>query len=102
MGGKTLRLRRLQNSPNGRMVIMPLDHGVSLGPIPGLERPESPIRMAVQEGADALVLHKGMLGFLETMNGKLPGIFMHLSASSELGFTSDHKVLIGSVAMPLT
>ena len=79
------------------MVILPLDHGVSLGPIPGLEHPERAIRMAVREGADALVLHKGMMGFLEMMNGKLPGVFMHLSASSQLGSTGDHKALIGSV-----
>jgi len=79
------------------MVIIPLDHGVSLGPIHGLEHPESAIGMAVQEGADALVLHKGMMGFLEMMSGKLPGVFMHLSASSQLGSTCDHKVLIGSV-----
>lgn len=97
MSGKALRLKRFRNSPNGGMVIIPLDHGVSLGPIPGLEYPESAIRMAVQEGADALVLHKGMLGFLEMMSGKLPGVFMHLSASSQLGFAIDHKVLIGSV-----
>ena len=97
MGGKTLRLKRFRNSPNGRMVILPLDHGVSLGPIPGLEHPESAIRMGVLEGADALVLYKGMLGFLEGMRGRLPGIFMHLSASSQLGPALHYKVLIGSV-----
>ena len=97
IGGKILRLQRFRNSPNGRMVILPLDHGVSLGPIRGLERPEQAIRMGVREGADALVLYKGMLGFLEGLRGKLPGIFMHLSASSQLGPALHHKVLIGSV-----
>jgi len=97
MGGKTLRLKRFLNSPSGRIVILPLDHGVSLGPLPGLERPEDVIRMGIQEGADALVLHKGMLGFLEKLTGCLPGIFMHLSASSRLGPSPHHKVLIGTV-----
>jgi len=97
MGGKTLRLKRFRNSPNGRLVILPLDHGVSLGPIPGLERPESVIRMGVRGGADALVLNKGMLRFVEGLTENLPGIFMHLSASSRLGSASHHKVLIGTV-----
>jgi predicted phospho-2-dehydro-3-deoxyheptonate aldolase len=97
MGGKTLRLKRFLTSPSGRIVILPLDHGVSLGPLPGLERPEDVIRMGVQEGADAMVLHKGMLRFLEKLTGSLPGIFMHLSASNQLGPSPDHKVLIGTV-----
>ena len=97
MGGRALRLKRFRNSPDGRIVILPLDHGVSLGPIPGLERPENVIRMGVREGADALVLYKGMLGFLEGLTENLPGIFMHLSASSQLGSSSYHKVLIGTV-----
>ncbi len=56
MSGKTLRLKRFQTAPNGRMVILPLDHGVSCGPLRGLERPENVIRMGVRAGADALVL----------------------------------------------
>ena len=98
MGGKELRLKRFQTSTTGRMVILPLDHGVSCGPLPGLERPEEAIRMGVEEGADALVLYKGLLRYLENLGGQLPGIFMHLSASSQLGPSVHHKVLIGSVA----
>lgn len=97
MGGKTLRMKRFRNSPSGRMVILPLDHGVSLGPIAGLECPEKTMRMGVREGADALVLYKGMLKFLTELDGQLPGIFMHLSAASQLGPAPHHKVLIGSV-----
>lgn len=97
MSGKTLRLKRFRDSATGRMVILPLDHGVSLGPIAGLERPEQAIRMGVREGADALVLCKGMLRFLEGMNERLPGIFMHLSAGTQLGPAPHHKVLVGSV-----
>ncbi len=82
MSGKALRLKRFQTSPNGRIVILPLDHGVSLGPIPGLERPEAVVRMGVKEGANALVLYKGIV---------------HLSAGSQLGPSAHHKVLIGTV-----
>jgi fructose-bisphosphate aldolase, class I len=54
--------------------------------------------MGVEDGADALVLYKGMLRHLEKLGGQMPGIFMHLSASSQLGPTVHHKVLIGTVA----
>lgn len=84
-------------SHNGRMVILPLDHGVSCGPMPGLDRMENVIRMGVEGGVDGIVLHKGMLGFLEPVREKLPGIFLHLSASTQLGPAFHHKVMVASV-----
>jgi fructose-bisphosphate aldolase, class I len=97
MNGKVLRLKRFTHSASGRIVIFPLDHGVSCGPIPGLEDMDRVIRLGVRGGADALVLHKGMLRFLEPIRERLPGIFMHLSASTQLGPAFHRKVLIGTV-----
>jgi len=97
MDGKTLRLKRFRAQSNGRMVIFPLDHGVSCGPIPGLERMNEVITMGSGAGVDALVLHKGMLRFLAPVPGRLPGVFMHLSASTQLGPAFHHKVLVGTV-----
>jgi len=82
---------------DGRSVVLPLDHGVTMGPIPGIERLEATIESGVRGGADALILHKGMLRCLHPANGQTPGIIMHLSASTELGPCSYHKVLTGSV-----
>jgi class I fructose-bisphosphate aldolase len=97
MSGKVLRLKRFMRSPSGRIVIFPLDHGVSCGPIPGLENMDRVIRAGIAGGADALVLHKGMMRFLEPIAAELPGIFMHLSASTQLGPSIHRKVLIGTV-----
>lgn len=97
MNGKALRLKRFFTSPSNRAVIFPLDHGVSCGPIPGLERMEEVIRMGIEGGADAFVLHKGMLRVLESIQGRLPGIFMHLSASTQLGPAFHSKVLVGTI-----
>jgi predicted phospho-2-dehydro-3-deoxyheptonate aldolase len=97
MNGKALRLKRLIAPQDGRMVILPMDHGVSCGPIPGLQRLEQAISVGIQGGADALVLHKGMLPYLEPVAQALPGIFLHLSASTQLGPAFHHKVLVGSV-----
>ena len=97
MNGKTLRLKRFMRSPSGRIVIFPLDHGVSFGIIPGLEDMDRVIRLGMEGGADAFVLHKGMVRFLEPMIGALPGVFMHLSASTQLGPAFHRKVLVGTV-----
>lgn len=97
MSGKILRLKRFMRSASGRIVIFPLDHGVTCGPIPGLENMDRVIRMGIAGGADALVLHKGMMRFLEPIGERLPGIFMHLSASTQLGPSIHRKVLVGTV-----
>lgn len=97
MSGKNLRLRRFMPFPDGRTVIFPLDHGVSCGPLPGLQRMESVIRMGVRAGCDGLVLHKGMMPYLESLPAAPPGVFMHLSASTPLGPAYHHKVMAGDV-----
>lgn len=97
MNGKTLRLKRFFTSPSNRVLIFPLDHGVSCGPIPGLQQMEEVLRMGISGGADAFVLHKGMLRILEHFSGRIPGIFMHLSASTQLGPDFHSKVLVGTI-----
>ena len=97
MSGKRLRLNRLLSPADGRAVIFPLDHGVTKGPIPGIENLACAVEAGIRGGADALVLHKGMLRYLESATGPLPGIFMHLSASTDPGPHPCRKVLTGSV-----
>jgi fructose-bisphosphate aldolase, class I len=97
MNGKALRLKRLIAPRDGRLVIFPLDHGVSCGPIEGLQRMEETVRVGASGGADALVLHKGMLRYLQALRQPVPGIFLHLSASTQLGPTVHHKVLVATV-----
>jgi DhnA family fructose-bisphosphate aldolase class Ia len=97
MSGKNLRLKRFMPFPDGRMVIFPLDHGVSCGPLPGLQRMEGVIRMGIRAGCDGLVLHKGMMSYLESLPERPPGVFMHLSASTPFGPSYHHKVMTGVV-----
>jgi len=97
MSGKILRLKRTLKSGKGRMVILPLDHGVTCGPASGLKQMDRAIRLGIRGGADALVLHKGMIPLLEKVNQTLPGVFMHLSASTTLGGQLQRKMLVGTV-----
>lgn len=95
--GVKLRLRRILNPRTGRVVIFPLDHGVTCGLVRGLENMASCIQNGIDGGADALVLHKGTMRLLDRTEGRLPGVFMHLSGSTQLGTAVHHKVLVGSV-----
>lgn len=78
---------------NGRTVIIPMDHGVSSGPIKGLENMQELVDKVSKGGADAIVVHKGIAKHIEV---KGPGLIVHLSASTSLGEPL-RKVLVGSV-----
>ena len=77
----------------GKTVIIPMDHGVSDGPIKGLERMQEMIEKVSKGGADAVVIHKGIMKHLEIPD---TGRIVHLSASTSLGDPL-RKVLVGTV-----
>lgn len=95
--GKNIRLRRIQDGRTGRFVIVPMDHGVSLGPITGLVDMEDTIGKVIDGGATAVVLHKGIA---RTGLRKYPGdigLILHLSASTKMGPDPNEKVLVATV-----
>jgi len=59
MVGKEIRLERIMNRNSGRTIIVPLDHGITLGPIPGLIDMSAAIARVVTGGANAILMHKG-------------------------------------------
>ena len=100
MSTNPLRMRRIIDPDSGKLFIVPLDHGVSVGPIPGL----SPINQTVLKLADcgqvnAVVLHKGILSACMPSLGshRELGVIVHLSASTDLAPDSNAKELVTSV-----
>lgn len=91
--GKRMRLRHIMEK--GKIICIPMDHGISNGPIPGIKKIDEIINRIEKGGATCIVLHKGMI---KTLN-KLPklGIFMHASASTSLGPYPNWKVQIADV-----
>lgn len=87
---------------DGKTVIIPMDHGVSGGPLKGIECPKTAVENIAAGGADAIIGH---LGFY--LHGYLPKkeeidntcYIMHLSASSDLSPRKNYKVLVNSVEM---
>jgi fructose-bisphosphate aldolase/2-amino-3,7-dideoxy-D-threo-hept-6-ulosonate synthase len=91
--GKKRRLRRIFRDDN-RTVIVPMDHGVTLGPVAGLINMQEIINKLLQGGADAVVLHKGVAKHVDTGNA---GLIIHLSGITKLGPDPNHKVQVCSV-----
>jgi len=93
MNGKVVRLNRITH--NGKAVIIPMDHGTTVGPISGLESMRSTVANIDAGGASAIVLHKGIIRNLT--EPPACGIIMHLSASTHLARDPNNKVLVGTV-----
>lgn len=101
MIGKRIRIERILNRKTGRCVIVPMDHGVSVGPIPGIIDMTDTINEVASGGANAVLMHKGMVGCGHRGYGKDIGLIIHLSASTSLGVDPDNKVLVTSVEKAL-
>jgi class I fructose-bisphosphate aldolase len=97
MIGKQIRLERIINRNTGRTVIVPMDHGVTLGPIDGLQDFRSTVSQISNGGADAILLHKGIIDKGHRGKGKDIGLIMHLSASTTLGPDPNAKSLVATV-----
>ncbi|RLE85999.1 MAG: fructose-bisphosphate aldolase [Thermoprotei archaeon] len=91
--GKDVRLSRI--TKKGKMLCVPMDHGVTLGPIKGIARIESTVKAVSSGGATAVILHKGIIKSLKYAPGI--GLVMHLSASTVLSNYPNWKVLVGSI-----
>ena len=80
--GKQIRLERIINRNTGKTVIVPMDHGMSIGPIPGLISVREAIQKVSEGGANAIVEHKGLVKAGHRGRGKDIGLIIHLSAST--------------------
>ena len=98
--GKQVRLQRIFNRETGRAIIVPMDHGVSVGPIEGIENIHKTVSDMADGGADAVLMHKGLCRccFRASGEGKDVGLIIHLSASTSLSSYSNKKRLVGEVA----
>lgn len=95
--GKSIRLERIVDRKSGRSVIVPMDHGVTSGPIYGLTDMRSAVNAVAEGGANAVLLHKGIVIAGHRRYGKDIGLIIHLSASTSLGPDPLNKVLVTTV-----
>ncbi|MBI4257682.1 MAG: class I fructose-bisphosphate aldolase family protein [Thaumarchaeota archaeon] len=91
--GKTIRLNRITSSR--KMICVPMDHGVSNGPLKGLDTIDETINLVEKGGATAILVHKGIIRTMESTPQL--GLIMHASGSTSLGLAPNRKMLVSSV-----
>lgn len=95
--GKQIRLERIINRNTGKTVIVPMDHGISVGPIQGVINMKDAVQRVAEGGANAIVEHKGLVGEGHRKEGKDIGLILHLSASTSLSPFPHAKTLVCKV-----
>jgi predicted phospho-2-dehydro-3-deoxyheptonate aldolase len=95
--GKRIRMERIMNRNTQRTVIIPMDHGVTAGPIAGLINMAETIDKVAQGGANAVVIHNGLVGQGHRRYGRDIGLIVHLSGSTSVSEDPNAKVLVCSV-----
>ncbi len=95
--GKAIRMERIMDRNTGKTVIVPMDHGVSVGPIYGLVDLGQAVDTVAEGGANAVIGHIGLPKYGHRKSGKDIGLILHLSASSNLSPRPNKKVLVNTV-----
>jgi len=97
MIGKEIRLERVINRNTGKAVIVPMDHGVSAGPIMGITNMKKAMAQVADGGANAVVVHKGIVAKGHRKSGPDLGLIVHLSGSTSLSPEPNAKTLVCTV-----
>ncbi|MET9853285.1 bagremycin/ferroverdin biosynthesis DhnA-type aldolase BagB/FevI [Streptomyces sp. NPDC006450] len=95
--GRQLRLRRLYRNDSERLLIVPLDHSVSMGPITGGEGLDALVGQLAGNRVDGIVLHKGSLRHVDPAWFGRTALIVHLSASTVHAPDPDAKYLVAGV-----
>lgn len=92
--GTEARLERI--GTDGKHLIVPMDHGITLGAVNGLVDIESTIDAVTSGGADAILTQKGIAPRVhEQKNGA--GYIVHLNGSTSIGPDENDKRPTGTV-----
>lgn len=92
--GTISRLDRI--GTDGRYVIVPMDHGITLGAVTGLKHIDATIDAVTRGGADAVLTQKGIAPRVHP-NKNGAGYVVHLNASTTMGPDANDKRMTGTV-----
>ena len=93
-----IRLERIINRETKRTIIIPMDHGLTVGPIKGIEKDLGEmVNKIALGGANAVLGHVGIPMYAHRGYGPDIGLILHLSGSTSLSPSSNYKVLVNTV-----
>ena len=96
--GKKIRWSRFINQDSGKGIIIPIDHGLTMGPLEGINNVHRIAGWIEHPAANAIIAHKGMIERLACkglLAGK--GVMVHLNGMSSLHKDPTRKELLTSV-----
>jgi fructose-bisphosphate aldolase/2-amino-3,7-dideoxy-D-threo-hept-6-ulosonate synthase len=99
--GKSIRIERIFDRKSKRTIIIPMDHGLTMGTIKGLEDIAKMVDKVSLGGANAVLMHSGSVGAGHRQYGKDIGLIIHLSGATSLAPDPNRKVLVCSVERAL-
>ncbi len=97
MIGKNIRLERIIDRNSHKTVIIPMDHGITVGPVKGLTNMRDAVSKVVAGGANAVLMHKGLPRFCHRGEGRDVGLIIHLSAGTAISPDPNAKELVCTV-----
>lgn len=92
--GRRARLDRI--GTDGRYLIVPMDHGITMGAVTGLKDIESTIAAVTRGGADAVLTQKGIAPRVHEHKHNA-GYIVHLNASTTIGPNENDKRSTGTI-----
>ena len=93
--GKAVRMERIMDRKSKNTVIIPMDHGLTVGPIEGIVNISDTANKIADYGANAVIIHKGIAIYNHRGYGKDLGLILHLSAGTK--YSKGHKVIVTTV-----
>lgn len=93
-----IRLSRFLDRRSGRGIIVPIDHGLTIGPVEGLDSLAGIARWITHPAITGIIAHRGMVARLAS-RGLLQGagVMIHLNGMTSLAPDPNHKERITSV-----
>ncbi|MDG5775054.1 2-amino-3,7-dideoxy-D-threo-hept-6-ulosonate synthase [Haloarculaceae archaeon H-GB2-1] len=92
--GKRARLDRI--GTEGRFLIVPMDHGLTLGAVKGLKDLEGTVDAITRGGADSVLTQRGVAERVHP-NKNDKGYIVHLNGSTDIGPDENDKRMTGTV-----
>ena len=80
--GKNIRIERIISRKTNRTIIIPMDHGLTLGTIKGLENLAEMVNKVALGGANAVLMHSGMIGAGHRRYGKDIGLILDVDRAA--------------------
>lgn len=97
--GRKFRVRRILFPDSQRGLIVPVDHGLTLGPIHGLQATDDLKGWVFNDAISAVLGHKGMIERLIARNmlHSSTGAIVHLNGMASIAPQSDTKIMVSNV-----